>query len=1436
MKNKFYLIAILIFSVFVFTGCQKVQIGTLNTPKITNIEIVETSGQYNIEIEFEKVENAVGYQFLIDNSLLYDINSTTDVIVRYENGFYYCTTTKLTYLFSTYKTYDVKIKAVSDGSYKNSEFSSSYTFNNEENINIPTIQLNENIVSWNPIANSIYYVVNIKSLGTNNITYSEMSYKTFDLSFDLSQIIDAVGSYEITVQSAQVNEDTVVLSNKQLLPLTYTISGTLKTPENVEIYQDDEGNVYLNSIVDRNATGINIICNSENYKIIGNIYEEKLNSVREFFTICLTDIVDLKNTQTFEITLLSLGDNKYYLDSNSTNKLSYTKTTVLNSPNLLLTENENNIVITFEHDNLIDINGYNVFVVSQDSTIKSYFVTSDEFVISKAELSPNSYIVANIEGFGNYKTSNLSEPIYLPQTSNTSFEIKYDNSTNTISWLTINNATKYSLQVDDEIVEIDSSIITSSNENSSLQLNLLKGSHNIKLLVNTSDGLLFSNYLKVNVKAFLQDVRNVRVVTTNTDAIVYFDEVANAYAYSIYLKNDTEWTLICTTQNTQVGILKYLNDTIFEHTIFVQAVSYPNSNYVDSKIPDLDDSSSNSIASFNTTKKLATPTDLKINRQYSLTGELISVKLTFNKLQDISYTILLDNLILTSDYTSSSTMGEFELLEFLTESKTYSVKVKANAPEESNYTDSNYAELIGGLTYKAQLSPVSNVIISKNNDEYFINFSSQDKADYYIVTITKQDDDSYIEYVTTFYNKANLSEYIRLAGTYNFTVQAFTDDNSMLASLIIDISKTNYSKIESLNYVKYQNVVTPTIISDEFYLEFDKIENASAYDIYINNELYHIELNSDSPENPYFDYLDTSTDKNILNLSEIIYEENIYSFKVKAIGDGEIYESSRVSDSISAKYSWNNISDFEKNTFNIYNQYNYVINDFEQFKNMIWYNYIYYTDIKFQTYSLKFYLSDETVTKLLEEFNALTNQNLTLKTGDNEQGLTYSEIIRIMVCYCFDIYPDFVSLARLDSLTNALDYYEYALDYLDASSENYNSTISNVTKDGNIYYLCYKNNLNYNKSFYDQTEFNITKNVGLSQNYINQLNLPEDIDLTDIESVNIALQGKIDESMFVLDSAETKLTVYTSTQLLLAIESGYCPQFTMDSDIAETIYSNMKIILASIIDSSMSEYEKVKAIYDWAYYNYKCNQNLVNAINANFDGEIFGNFAEFYLDSYFYTDNINTLLNPKFSTSLGVAKTITALCKMIGIDAITVYGEYKSENDELFKIYCWNKVMVNGIWYNIDVANAGFGIGETGNEVKSYSKFLVSDETLNNYTSNNLKYIESYSIKKVETSKTDYTYPIEYTLINGITDVENTFNALKSSITNGIIENQGYLQFEFKNETSLSNISNILNNLLSDFRDIGSNTGNYAVSYTIKEILSTDNKIGYLIIYITKNQ
>ena len=56
--------------------------------------------------------------------------------------------------------------------------------------------------------------------------------------------------------------------------------------------------------------------------------------------------------------------------------------------------------------------------------------------------------------------------------------------------------------------------------------------------------------------------------------------------------------------------------------------------------------------------------------------------------------------------------------------------------------------------------------------------------------------------------------------------------------------------------------------------------------------MYHIELNSDSSENPYFNYLDTSTDKNILDLTEIIYEENIYSFKVKAIGDGETYESS----------------------------------------------------------------------------------------------------------------------------------------------------------------------------------------------------------------------------------------------------------------------------------------------------------------------------------------------------------------------------------------------------------------------------------------------------------------------------------------------------------------------------------------------------------------
>lgn len=117
---------------------------------------------------------------------------------------------------------------------------------------------------------------------------------------------------------------------------------------------------------------------------------------------------------------------------------------------------------------------------------------------------------------------------------------------------------------------------------------------------------------------------------------------------------------------------------------------------------------------------------------------------------------------------------------------------------------------------------------------------------------------------------------------------------------------------------------------------------------------------------------------------------------------------------------------------------------------------------------------------------------------------------------------------------------------------------------------------------------------------------------------------------------------------------------------------------ASIINSSMGEYEKVKAIHDYLV-NFNTYQETGdrshNAVGALVDGK---------------------------SVCDGYTKAFMLMCYLNGIDCVRVCGTAGGN-------HAWNKVKVGGVWYNIDVT---WDDPVSSRPVLRYDYFLVSDATL----------------------------------------------------------------------------------------------------------------------------
>ena len=251
--------------------------------------------------------------------------------------------------------------------------------------------------------------------------------------------------------------------------------------------------------------------------------------------------------------------------------------------------------------------------------------------------------------------------------------------------------------------------------------------------------------------------------------------------------------------------------------------------------------------------------------------------------------------------------------------------------------------------------------------------------------------------------------------------------------------------------------------------------------------------------------------------------------------------------------------------------------------------------------------------------------------------------------------------------------------------------------------------------------------------------------------------------------------VYTSEQLIYAVENGFRPSFPVAGTVAEVIYKEAVTVVNSIIDDEMNDLQKITAIHDWIVTNVVYDTNLLNlATSGSVTTEELIKYKGFYLEG--------ALLEKK-AVCDGKTKLFTLLAGIEGYETVRVTGVLRDPKTLQTENHAWNKIKLNGKWYIVDITNddhtqAIQGVAQRY-EVLSHKYFLVSD------SETSATHIEDYPTKYPDATESyadimKNTYYAEgkdlYITTKG--ELQELFSAFKAQIDAGDKGMMYVLEFE----------------------------------------------------------
>ncbi len=342
---------------------------------------------------------------------------------------------------------------------------------------------------------------------------------------------------------------------------------------------------------------------------------------------------------------------------------------------------------------------------------------------------------------------------------------------------------------------------------------------------------------------------------------------------------------------------------------------------------------------------------------------------------------------------------------------------------------------------------------------------------------------------------------------------------------------------------------------------------------------------------------------------------------------------------------------------------------------------------------------DEGFYKYLDKFNKHSSSNI-ITINSREELIGWTEYIMFK-----------------DVTESISDEYKIKVTYLNnQTKENWSAeftTVWDIKRNAE--------DLFHNSTYWYWCQDYVKIYVKDSDSYINNLakvNVSTDGDDTTVTStysqLNYALEYKASKSRednyddFKINNlpSSKEIRVSSSTQLVYALEHGLKPICEAGTT-AETVYNKAKAILRSICNDTMSDYQKLYAIYDWLVSNVQYEHG---AFGDDINISDWGRYQEWFAEG--------ALINGK-AVCDGYSKAAIVLAKIEGIPIIRAIGNK----------HAWNKVYINGNWYVFDATHGDF--------VASYSK-------------------DGTSYKSEMLSHTEFLTTEEYKISCGYTDVRHT--------------------------------------------------------------------------------
>lgn len=987
MKRKFLLIFLLIACCGTFFACNsESKVQTLETP--TNLEV---ENQY---ISFAEVKNASYYLINYDGNTVVVKPSNTGEIVYNASK-----------IFTETKTYEIKVKAIGEKSYADSEYSTVVKYTRKQELSAPNIELSGEILTWSLVGGAESY--------TLEVTYPSAVKKCFTYStngFDITNVLYTPGVYKFRVKAGKASD-----ANEYSGEIEYKFRKKLSAPSNLALAHVGD-DVYLCMCVDENSTGYVINVNDEQFDLMSmNDLENYTISTgyRNMVEINLTSLLKgkgyIKNLNDITLSVQAKSSSlNYYTDSDFSGEISLKVKAVVDAPVLAIEKKANTSTISWGAidgvSNYVIYKNYEYFCqVSASSPLKMEFENS--------EILDDVFTVAGLASEYCYPSAMSNAVAYSITDKSATSSIQF--SKNQLSWNKVSSANSYFLEIlndnfyystilDKEITTFD---ISDFNY----------GAYTVKLHVIT-DGKL-PNIITKNITytKTLDSITNAKIGDSTSRYNITFDAVEGAYGYVVHISSGVSEDIDMVFNTNVINLTPYIISS-GTYRIKIKALAKPYSNINDSAWLDL--------GNLQHAEKLSTP-ELSSASVEEVDGNYI---LKFAEVPNAqSYKILINYLDVFNGSVDYDADG-YNITSFLTSAQIYTIKVKALAQVgQTDYFDSDYGTCM--FENWIQLNSIKSEDIKISFDEqsnaYLLDFPTQTHVANYEIRMLWEHNNTIEEekFIITSV-PYDITKKFMGAGVYSIYITAkanntegyfYLDASETSNPYVFEKFKATLGQIENVKINVNTNTATMT---------WNSVEDADAY--YVN-----IYYNAPNGELEQTVSKETVTN-NAIDLNSFLQKEGRYRFEIKAVSNGTAYSSAFKDETYNYRMIYE--ADYARNKASYGGQeFSHKVESYEQLKNLVWNSYLYHNEVysnddaNTNPYQLKFIVKENNASTFIDsDMRSEVNNLIDNSSLESEDYKILKALIKLAFSQFDESKGDVnFSLTQSDSLENDYNSYEF---------------------------------------------------------------------------------------------------------------------------------------------------------------------------------------------------------------------------------------------------------------------------------------------------------------------------------------------------------------------------------------------------------------------------